>query len=138
MSNILDTIIATKHEEIATRKQTTPVEALREQIAQAEPTRGFASALQAAAAANKPGVIAEIQINARAPNGREAAVVFEGEGARELHNPGFGELDVSLGEAAHDPVVHNLPSEGLIFVGGELGHRLAPPRTWLRLFSGGV
>ena len=61
MSTILDTIIATKHEEVAARKSQTSVDALREQIAAAAPTRGFTAALQSAASQATPGVIAEIK-----------------------------------------------------------------------------
>lgn len=61
MSNILDTIVATKREEVAARKLATPVDVLREQIADAAPTRGFTAALQSAASQGKSGVIAEIK-----------------------------------------------------------------------------
>ena len=61
MSNILDTIIATKREEITARSQATPVDVLRERCDAAGPTRGVAAALTAAAAEARPGVIAEIK-----------------------------------------------------------------------------
>lgn len=61
MSDILDKIIATKHEEIAQRKITTPVSELRARAADVEPPRGFVERLCNAAANKTPGVIAEIK-----------------------------------------------------------------------------
>lgn len=61
MSDILDKIIATKHEEIAQRKITTPVSELRARAADVEPPRGFVERLRNAAANKTPGVIAEIK-----------------------------------------------------------------------------
>ena len=61
MSDILERIIATKHEEVALRKAHTSVHVLRERAADVTPPRGFSDALQRAAAAKQPGVIAEIK-----------------------------------------------------------------------------
>lgn len=61
MSTILDRIVDTKRQEIAARKAHTPVEALRERLADTEPPRGFATRLQQAAAQQQPGVIAEVK-----------------------------------------------------------------------------
>jgi len=61
VSTILDRIVATKREEVAERKAHTPIEALRERLADAEAPRGFAARLQQAAAQKRPGVIAEIK-----------------------------------------------------------------------------
>ena len=61
MSNILDEIVATKHQEVALRRAHTPIEQLRERIATVEAPRGFAAKLQQAAAAAAPGVIAEVK-----------------------------------------------------------------------------
>lgn len=61
MSDILDRIIATKHEEVALRKTHTSVQMLKERAADAEAPRGFCAALQRAALAKQPGVIAEIK-----------------------------------------------------------------------------
>jgi len=61
MSTILDTIIATKHEEVAQRKQQLSLAELQRQSEKAKPARGFCAALQQAAEQKKPGVIAEIK-----------------------------------------------------------------------------
>ena len=61
MSDILDRIIATKHEEVALRKTHTSVQLLKERAAEVEAPRGFCDALQRAALAKQPGVIAEIK-----------------------------------------------------------------------------
>lgn len=53
---ILDEILATKRDEVATRRRTVPVEVLRDLPAYHEPRRGFRAALAAHAA---PAVIAE-------------------------------------------------------------------------------
>ena len=62
MSNILETILSTKHAEIAARLQH---ESLSDLAARATavtaPTRGFVKALRDAAANQRPGVIAEIK-----------------------------------------------------------------------------
>ena len=61
MSDILTRIIATKQTEIAARQEAVSIEQLRDQAAQASPVRGFVAALQQAAAARRPGIIAEIK-----------------------------------------------------------------------------
>lgn len=61
MSNILDTIIATKKQEIAQRKQHTPLAELQQQSEGVGPPRGFTAALKRAADEHHPGVIAEIK-----------------------------------------------------------------------------
>jgi len=61
MSDILDQIIATKRAEVAARRERTSTDELRERAANSEAPRGFAARLHAAAAAHKPGVIAEIK-----------------------------------------------------------------------------
>ena len=61
MSDILERIVATKHQEIATRKTSVPLEALREAITDRDGYRGFCAALKAKAEAQAPGIIAEIK-----------------------------------------------------------------------------
>lgn len=62
MSNILSTIVATKHEEIATAQRTLPLAALREQAEHSDETpRGFYRALRQQVQAGSAGVIAEIK-----------------------------------------------------------------------------
>ena len=59
--DILARITAYKLEEIAAAKQTAPVAALHDEAQKASPVRGFANALTAKAAQNKPALIAEIK-----------------------------------------------------------------------------
>ncbi|MGB0127766.1 MAG: indole-3-glycerol phosphate synthase TrpC [Rhodocyclaceae bacterium] len=61
MSNILDTILAAKHEEVAAAMQARPFAALRDAMGTFGPTRDFTGALRAKIAAGKPAVIAEIK-----------------------------------------------------------------------------
>ena len=61
MSDILDTIIATKREEVAARKLHTTVAELRARAADQAAPRGFVARLQQAARSKTPGVIAEIK-----------------------------------------------------------------------------
>ncbi|XOV84208.1 MAG: indole-3-glycerol phosphate synthase TrpC [bacterium] len=61
MSSILDTIIATKHEEVAARRLQVPLAELTRQSETVIPARGFCAALHQAAANSQPGVIAEIK-----------------------------------------------------------------------------
>ena len=58
---ILDTIVAKKFEEVATRSAAVPEEQLLERISDASSGRGFVAALQARAAARQPAIIAEIK-----------------------------------------------------------------------------
>ncbi|MEO1830359.1 MAG: indole-3-glycerol phosphate synthase TrpC [Pseudomonas sp.] len=58
---ILQTIVARKHEEVAERLKQRSLAELEQLAAAAPPTRGFAKALRNAAAARRPGVIAEIK-----------------------------------------------------------------------------
>lgn len=59
--DILQTIVARKHEEVAERSAATPIEALRLRLTAAPPARPFADALFARAAASRPAIIAEIK-----------------------------------------------------------------------------
>ncbi len=59
--DILAQITAYKLEEIAAAKQSTPVAALQDEAQNAPAVRGFAHALTATAAQNKPALIAEIK-----------------------------------------------------------------------------
>ena len=59
--DILAQITAYKLEEIAAAKQSAPVAALRDEAQKAPAVRGFAHALTATAAQNKPALIAEIK-----------------------------------------------------------------------------
>jgi|TARA_B110000971_G_scaffold108177_1_gene110838 indole-3-glycerol phosphate synthase len=61
MSNILEQIIQTKHEELAVRKAQCSLEALIEVAQKVKPKGGFIDALRKQALAKKPGVIAEIK-----------------------------------------------------------------------------
>ena len=61
MSDILDTILARKAEEVAARRAQVPLEALIARVEQAPPVRGFADALRASITAGNPAVIAEIK-----------------------------------------------------------------------------
>jgi indole-3-glycerol phosphate synthase len=61
MSDILDTILARKAEEVAARRAQVPMEALQARLPSAPPVRGFARALQAAIANGDPAVIAEVK-----------------------------------------------------------------------------
>ena len=58
---ILQNIVARKHEEVAERLQQRSLAELEQLAAAASPARGFAKAIQDAAAAQRPGVIAEIK-----------------------------------------------------------------------------
>jgi indole-3-glycerol phosphate synthase len=60
MSNVLDQILATKAEEVATRKAATPLSDLRDRALAQTPPRGFRAALDARAATGY-GLIAEIK-----------------------------------------------------------------------------
>jgi len=61
VSNILDSIVATKHREVAARKQQVPLARLREHLADAAAPRAFTAALQQSVRAGRAGVIAEIK-----------------------------------------------------------------------------
>ena len=61
MSDILNTILARKADEIAERSARVPLADLRARAADASPTRGFADALRASIAAGNPAVIAEVK-----------------------------------------------------------------------------
>ena len=61
MSNILDKILATKAEEVAAARETTPVDALLRQGLLAEAPRGFAAAIDARIASGQAAVIAEVK-----------------------------------------------------------------------------
>ncbi|HAI47832.1 MAG TPA: indole-3-glycerol-phosphate synthase TrpC, partial [Stenotrophomonas sp.] len=61
MSDILDTILARKAEEVAARRADVPLQALIDRLQQAPPVRGFADALRASIAAGNPAVIAEVK-----------------------------------------------------------------------------
>ncbi|WP_368562526.1 indole-3-glycerol phosphate synthase TrpC [Pseudoxanthomonas sp. UTMC 1351] len=61
MSDILNTILARKAEEIAARSARVPQAELVARAADAPPARGFAAALQAAIAQGDPAVIAEVK-----------------------------------------------------------------------------
>lgn len=61
MSDILNTILARKTQEVAERSARVPLAELRARVADAPPVRGFASALQAAIANGDPAVIAEVK-----------------------------------------------------------------------------
>ncbi|CAA6824889.1 MAG: Indole-3-glycerol phosphate synthase (EC [uncultured Thiotrichaceae bacterium] len=60
-ADILEKILQTKQQEIATRSQSTSIEVLRERAAEAASVRGFLSALQRKIANNEPAVIAEVK-----------------------------------------------------------------------------
>ena len=61
MTDILQKILATKAEEVATAKAAVPLETLRRQAEQAEAPRGFIAAIRAKHAVGLPAVIAEIK-----------------------------------------------------------------------------
>ncbi len=61
MSDILQTILARKAEEVAQRRAVVPLAALQQRLATAPPVRGFARALHAAIANGDPAVIAEVK-----------------------------------------------------------------------------
>ena len=61
MSDILNTILARKGEEIAERSARVPLAEVVARAADASPVRGFADALQAAVARGEPAVIAEVK-----------------------------------------------------------------------------
>jgi len=61
MSDILNTILARKSQEVAERSARMPLAELKARVADAPPVRGFANALQAAIANGDPAVIAEIK-----------------------------------------------------------------------------
>jgi len=61
MSDILQTILARKAEEVAQRSAVVPLAALQQRLATAPPVRGFARALHAAIANGDPAVIAEVK-----------------------------------------------------------------------------
>ena len=61
MSDILQKILATKHDEVAAAKRLMPIEELRARAAEAAPARDFLAAIAAKHAAGKPAVIAEIK-----------------------------------------------------------------------------
>ncbi|MFT3756559.1 MAG: indole-3-glycerol phosphate synthase TrpC [Pseudoxanthomonas sp.] len=61
MSDILNTIIARKHEEIAERSARVSLDELKARARNASPPRGFAASLRAAIANGDPAVIAEVK-----------------------------------------------------------------------------
>ena len=61
MSDILQTILARKAEEVAQRRAAVPLEQLQARVTTAPPVRGFVRALQAAIANGDPAVIAEVK-----------------------------------------------------------------------------
>ncbi len=61
MSDILNTILARKSQEVAERSARVPLAELKARVADASPVRGFANALQAAIANGDPAVIAEVK-----------------------------------------------------------------------------
>lgn len=61
MADILQRILARKHEEVAMRKKSVPLARLIDCCNQMPDTRGFADALRSAIAAGQPAVIAEIK-----------------------------------------------------------------------------
>lgn len=61
MATILDTILATKAEEVAAAQQATPIDALLRQAVAADAPRGFARALQARIGRQQVAVIAEVK-----------------------------------------------------------------------------
>ena len=61
MSDILDKIVAVKHQEVAAAKQRMPLEVMRADAESRVLTRDFVGAIQAKIAAGKPAVIAEIK-----------------------------------------------------------------------------
>ena len=61
MSDILNTILARKTQEVAERSARVPLAALKARVADAPPVRGFANALQATIANGDAAVIAEVK-----------------------------------------------------------------------------
>src|SRR3954462_6995577 len=61
MSDILDRIIAVKHQEVEAARRDKSLEALRAEALAAPPPRDFAGALHSTVAAGSPAVIAEIK-----------------------------------------------------------------------------
>ena len=61
MTDILQRILATKVEEVATARKAVPLDALRERIARRDPFRGFAAALRARVDRGGAAVIAEVK-----------------------------------------------------------------------------
>jgi indole-3-glycerol phosphate synthase len=61
MSDILNTILARKADEVAARRATVPLADLRARLADAPPLRGFARALHESIANGEPAVIAEVK-----------------------------------------------------------------------------
>ncbi|MGV8959985.1 MAG: indole-3-glycerol phosphate synthase TrpC [Stenotrophomonas sp.] len=61
MSDILNTILARKAQEVAERSARVPLAELKARVADASPVRGFAQAMQAAIANGDPAVIAEVK-----------------------------------------------------------------------------
>ena len=61
MSDVLQTILARKVEEIAERSRLRPLEAVREAALAMDPPRGFAQAIRAKRALDLPAVIAEVK-----------------------------------------------------------------------------
>ncbi len=61
MSNVLDTILARKADEVVERRRTRPLAQLRETAGMQPPARGFADAIRRKHASGAPAVIAEIK-----------------------------------------------------------------------------
>ena len=61
MSDILNKIIATKHEEVAAALQIKSIAQLEAEVAQQSPTRDFVGAIRQKMAHGRPAVIAEIK-----------------------------------------------------------------------------
>lgn len=61
LPDILARILARKREEVAERQQRVPIRVLEARLAEADPPRGFADALQRSMAAGRAAVIAEIK-----------------------------------------------------------------------------
>ena len=61
MTNVLQSILARKAEEVAERQRVRSLEAVHDAALQAPSTRGFAQALRAKRALDLPAVIAEVK-----------------------------------------------------------------------------
>ena len=61
MSDILEKILATKREEVASRKAIRSLDDVRREAESMPPTRGFVNSLKKKAASQQPGVIAEVK-----------------------------------------------------------------------------
>ncbi len=102
MSDILEKIIATKREEIASARYRLPLEAVRNRARDQAPARDFAGALQGRAATGRPAVIAEIK---------------KASPSKGVIRPDFHPAEIAASYAAHGATCLSVLTDRLYFQG---------------------